>query len=76
VGINTFINVSTDQAVHINYAEKSDAVLDFLRSKQVSATDSPGPCVPVARPPVAAALPPVADAPAAPPLDAATTPAR
>ena len=80
VGINTFVNVSAAEAVHINYAEKSDAVLDFLQDKQVPATESAGPCAPggtAAGPPAAdaaarslgagpAAAPPPADAPAAP----------
>jgi S1-C subfamily serine protease len=80
VGINTFINVSAAEAVHINYAEKSDAVLDFLQSKQVPATESGGPCAPggaTAVPPAtdAATRPPAADAAIRPPAaDAAIRP--
>jgi len=71
VGINTFINVSAAEAVHINYAEKSDAVLDFLQSKQVPATESGGPCAPGG----ATAVPPATDAATRPPAaDAATRP--
>lgn len=46
VGINTFINVSAEQAVHINYAEKADAVLSFLKSKQIDAAENETPCHP------------------------------
>lgn len=44
VGINTFINVSAEEGVHINYAEKADAVLAFLKSKQIDASESNTPC--------------------------------
>lgn len=67
VGINTFINVASDQAVHVNYAEKADAVLDFLRDKQVAAADQAGPCQPAApAQPAAAPTPAPAPNPAAP----------
>ena len=71
VGINTFINVSTEQAVHINYAEKADAVLTFLKSKQIDAAESSTPCQPGdvggGRPATPVATPP---APATPPATA------
>ena len=54
VGINTFINVEAEQAVHINYAEKADPVLEFLRAHQVPATEQAEPCRPGNRPDQAA----------------------
>ena len=57
VGINTFINVSAEQAVHINYAEKADAVLDFLASKQVPASEQSDPCRPGGGPQASAPSP-------------------
>jgi S1-C subfamily serine protease len=55
VGINTFINVSAEEAVHINYAEKADAVLAFLQSHQIPVSDSEAPCQPGTVAPAAAA---------------------
>ncbi|HEY0181283.1 MAG TPA: serine protease [Rhodopila sp.] len=68
VGINTFINVAADQAVHINYAEKADAVLDFLHASRVDATEQTAPCQPgvPAQSPSAAAQP-APTAPTSPP---------
>lgn len=77
VGVNTFVNVSAEQAVHINYAEKSDTVVDFLRSAQVPVTETTTPCVPGALAPMVAIAPPAApDAPVVPPRDALPAPAR
>ncbi len=77
VGINTFVNVAAEQAVHINYAEKSDAVLDFLHASQVAAAESASPCVPGGGDQIAGAAPP-APAPPAPaqpaPVPAAPAP--
>lgn len=72
VGINTFINVASDQAVHINYAEKADAVLDFLREKQIEAADQTGPCQPASPP--QGALPAAPVTPAAAPAAGAAAP--
>ncbi len=71
VGINTFINVSAQDAIHINYAEKADAVLTFLQAHQIAVTEGQGPCVPGGT----AAAEPVPATPATPqPQGAATAP--
>ena len=59
VGINTFITANRQQVVHANYAQKSDAVVDFLKQNGVPVAEVTTPCVPGA--------PPAAAAPAAPP---------
>jgi serine protease Do len=73
VGINTFINVSAEEAIHINYAEKADAVLTFLKANQVPATESAEPCVPGGGPKAEAA--PAPDS-LTPPTTAPPSPAR
>jgi len=46
VGVNTFVHAEREQSVHLNYAQKTDTLLDFLKSKNVGATDAAGPCRP------------------------------
>lgn len=48
VGINTFTRNATRQIVHINYAQKANSVLAFLRAHQIAVTPMTSPCVAVA----------------------------
>jgi S1-C subfamily serine protease len=46
VGVNTFIRAENQQAVHLNYAQKTDTLLQFLKSKNVGSTEVTEPCRP------------------------------
>lgn len=79
VGVNTFIALDQQQTAHVNYAQKADGVIAFLRGKGAAVTEVSGPCVPGAPPPAASgpappprAVPPPASAPpaSAPPASA------
>jgi S1-C subfamily serine protease len=74
VGINTYVASDAEQSAHVNFAEKSEAIIAFLKSHGVAVSELAGPCAPGAAP---GALPPSNPAatnapPAAPP---AATPA-
>jgi S1-C subfamily serine protease len=44
VGINTFGRINQEHADKINYAQKTDTLLEFLKSQNVAATELTGPC--------------------------------
>jgi len=69
VGMNTFIDVSREQAVHINYAQKADTLLDFLNANGITATEQSDVCQ-AAAPQNPAPVTPVATAPPPPTLPA------
>ena len=77
VGVNTFITTDTEQTAHVNYAQKADAVIAFLRANGAAVNEVSGPCTPGAPGPQGAAAPPAAaaTAPPAPPTPPANTPA-
>ena len=52
VGVNTFITANRQQVAHANYAQKSDAVIEFLKQNGVDVTVLTGPCTPGAPPTV------------------------
>lgn len=54
VGVNTFLRVEASQAVRVNYALATSALVQFLKSKNIAFTELTGRCVP-ANPPT---LPP------------------
>lgn len=65
VGINTFILSDAQQTAHVNYAQKADAVIAFLREHGAAPTEVSGPCAPAGSTP-APATPQGTPAPAAP----------
>jgi len=65
VGINTFITANRQQVVHANYAQKADAVIDFLKQNGVAVAELAGSCTPGA-PPVTPPSTPPATPPASP----------
>jgi S1-C subfamily serine protease len=44
VGVNTFVHAEREQSVHLNYAQKTDTLLDFLKSKNIGSTEVAEPC--------------------------------
>jgi S1-C subfamily serine protease len=48
VGVNTFGRINQEHADKINYAQKTDTLLEFLKSKSVDVTELQGPCAPPA----------------------------
>jgi S1-C subfamily serine protease len=79
IGINTFINVDTEHAAQTRYAQKIDAVVDFLKSHGVEPTVATDACAAGGGPgiaaPAAPAQPAAAQPAAAQPAAAATPPA-
>ena len=76
VGINTFITANRQQVVHANYAQKSDAVVAFLKQNGATVAEVAGACTPgtpAATPP---AQTPPAQTPPAPTPPAPTPAAR
>jgi S1-C subfamily serine protease len=72
VGVNTFITTDQQQTAHVNYAQKADQVIAFLRGAGAAVTEVSGPCAPPgaagaatpgqAAPPPAPTMPPPAPA--------------
>jgi S1-C subfamily serine protease len=56
VGVNTFTTSETDQAVHVNYAQKSDTLIGFLHAHQLPFTEIATLCA-VGRPTASMLLP-------------------
>jgi S1-C subfamily serine protease len=46
VGVNTFVHAEREQSVHLNYAQKTDTLLDFLKSSNIGSTEVAEPCRP------------------------------
>jgi S1-C subfamily serine protease len=44
VGVNTFGRINQEHADKINYAQKTDTLLEFLKGQNVAATELSGPC--------------------------------
>jgi serine protease Do len=44
VGVNTFGRIDPQKAEKINYAQKSDTLIDFLKSQNIPAAELSGPC--------------------------------
>jgi S1-C subfamily serine protease len=73
VGVNTFITADREQVAHTNYAQKSDAVIEFLQAHGASPSVVNEACVPA--PSAPAQLAPAQPAPAqASPTQAAPAP--
>ncbi|MDR3519058.1 MAG: trypsin-like peptidase domain-containing protein [Azospirillaceae bacterium] len=71
VGVNTYIATDAEQTAHVNYAQKADQVIAFLKAHGAAVTELSGPCTPGApAAPIPAA--PVPAAPATPPPAPAT----
>ena len=85
VGVNTFNHINAQLAERVSYAQKTEALLAFLRESGVTVEAADGACTPAApTPPAASPAPgatppapatPPAGLPAAPPAAPATPPA-
>ncbi|MGG5818616.1 S1 family peptidase [Falsiroseomonas sp. HW251] len=79
MGVNTFNHINAQLAERVSYAQKTDALLAFLREAGVNVETQDSPCVPAAAPaaaaPAAPPAPPAAAAPATPPAPAQAAPA-
>jgi S1-C subfamily serine protease len=67
VGVNTFVSNEQEQTVHVNYAQKTDTLLDFLKSKSIGSTEVSEPCRPRQDNPPSASGPPPEGGPASRP---------
>jgi hypothetical protein len=81
VGVNTFGRINREHADKINYAQKTDTLLEFLKSQNVEAAELQGPCAaptgaqPAVQTPGGGGPPPPARGGGAPAQDAAPQPA-
>ena len=64
VGVNTFITTDREQTAHVNYAQKVDPVIAFVRNNGAAVSEVAGPCTPTE--PSAVAPPATPPAPAVP----------
>lgn len=74
VGINTYIATDAEQTAHVNYAQKADQIIAFLKAHGAAVTTLSGPCVPAA-PAVPTPAAPAATGPSAPVAPAPAAPA-
>ncbi|RJF88198.1 serine protease [Oleomonas cavernae] len=72
VGVNTFLRVEASQAVRVNYALASSALIQFLKSKNIAFNELTGRCVPANPPPDRPGQAPGATPGATPPAGGAT----
>jgi S1-C subfamily serine protease len=73
-GVNTFNHINAQLAERVSYAQKTDALLAFLREAGVTAEPVDSPCVPGAAAPAAPATPAAPGAGSAVPAAPAGTP--